>query len=485
MKTTHKIFIFALLLSIYSCSDDNLDLYPKTAITEGNFYQTEDQFILAVNDVYRQMVRTYTAGGIADIYGELRSDNTYIEFIGGSSNSAENISNFNIPTNDLDTENAWENAYNSIFICNDVLNRLENTSVEFSSESLKNRLMAEATFVRALIYFNMVRVWGDIPLVLTPLSPEEGYEYLREDSDVVYEQIITDLLYAKSNLPEKYILDNIGRVTKYGATAVLAKVYLTRGNESEAAAELKEIIDSGMYSLDANNDGTVNVADYQHLFHPDTKNSKASVLEVQYIKGQNAVNSNHQQEYTPYQWSFHLPGINETFRGGGRNTPTQDLVEEFEPGDSIRRIVSVFPGYVNLESGEFVNYPFTMKFFDPDWRYAGQNFEIIRYADILLMYAEVTNDPAYLNMVRARVGLPLYGEPGYPAEYNTLDLAIEHERRVELCFEFHRFFDLVRTGRAIDVMQPKGYAIDQNKLYFPIPQRSIDVNPELTQNQGY
>jgi hypothetical protein len=101
------------------------------------------------------------------------------------------------------------------------------------------------------------------------------------------------------------------------------------------------------------------------------------------------------------------------------------------------------------------------------------------------MYAEVTEDPAYLNMVRARVGLPLYGDPGYPAEYNTLDKAVEHERRVELCFEFHRFFDLVHTGRAIDVMQPKGYAINQDKLHFPIPQRSIDVNPKLTQNPGF
>ncbi|MGB3586893.1 MAG: RagB/SusD family nutrient uptake outer membrane protein, partial [Tunicatimonas sp.] len=466
-------------------SEENLDLYPKTAITEGNFYQTEDQFVLAVNDVYRQMIRTYEAGGIADIYGELRSDNTYIEFIGGSSNSAERISDFNIPTNDADTENAWQDSYNAIFICNDVLSRLENTSVEFSSQDLKERLTAEATFVRALIYFNMVRVWGDIPLPLIPLSPEEGYEYLREDAEVVYEQIINDLLYAKSTLPESYTGNNIGRVTKYGATAVLAKVYLTRGNTSAATTELKEIIDSGLYSLDADGNGTVNADDYRHLFHPDTKNSQASLLEVQYLEGQNAVNSDHQQAYTPYQWSFHLPGINETFRGGGRNTPTQDLVDEFEALDTVRQIISVYPGYVNLESGEFVDYPFTMKFYDSNWRYAGQNFEIIRYADILLMYAEVTQDPTYLNMVRARVGLPGFGEPGYPDQYNTLERAIEHERRMELCFEFHRFFDLVRTGRAIEVMQAKGYNIDQNKLHFPIPQRAIDVNPVITQNEGF
>ncbi len=485
MKTLHKVTVYLLLLSTFACNEENLDLYPKTAITEGNFYQTEEQFILAVNDVYRQMERTYRAGGIADIYGELRSDNTYIEFIGGSSNSAELISNFNLPTNDLDTENAWQDSYNAIFICNDVLNRLENTGVTFSDPELKERLMAEATFVRALVYFNMVRVWGDVPLVLTPLSPEEGYEYLREDSEVVYDQIVSDLIYAKGQLPESYTGNDLGRVTYYGATAVLAKVYLTRGNTAAAATELKEIIDSRLYSLDADDNGVVDADDYRFLFLPDTKNSRASILEIQYLEGQNAVNSNHQQEYTPYQWSFHLPDLNETFRGGGRNTPTQDLVDEFEQADSVRRSVSVYPGYVNLESGEFVDYPFTMKFYDPNWRYAGQNFEIIRYADILLMYAEVTEDPTYLNMVRARVGLPGFGESDYPAEYNTLALAIEHERRMELCFEFHRFFDLVRTGRAIEVMQPKGYAINQDKLHFPIPLRAIDVNPDITQNAGY
>ena len=485
MKTTCKIILSFFLLALYACNEEKLDLYPKTAITEGNFYQTEEQFILAVNDVYRQMERTYRAGGLADIYGELSSDNTYIEFIGGANNSAERISNFNIPTNDLDTENAWQDSYNAIFICNDVLNRLENTSVEFSSSEIKERLTAEATFVRALIYFNMVRVWGDIPLPLTPLTPEEGYEYLREGSEVVYEQIINDLVYAKSKLPESYTGNEVGRVTHYGATAVLAKVYLTRGNTAAATTELQEIIDSGLYSLDANGDGTVDADDYRYLFQPNTKNAKSSLLEVQYLEGQNAVNSNHQEQYTPFQWSFHLPGINETFRGGGRNTPTPDLVSAFEPADTVRRSVSVYPGYINLESGEFVDYPFTMKFYDPDWRYAGQNVEIIRYADILLMYSEVTGDPTYLNRVRARVGLPAFGEPGYPAEYTTLERAIEHERRMELCFEFHRFFDLVRTGRAVEVMQAKGYAITPDNLHFPIPQRAIDVNPELTQNTGY
>lgn len=485
MKNIKQILTYILLLSAFSCSEDELNLYPKTEITEGNFYQTEGQLILAVNDAYRQMARIYEAGGIADRYGELRSDNTYIEFTGGSTTFAEDISEFRITTNNGFIEEVWETCYNAIFICNNAIDRLENTEVQFSDPNLKERLKAEATFVRSLIFFNMVRAWGDIPLPLTPLSPDESYTYLREDTEVVYQQIISDLMYSKNNLPESYSGNDMGRITRYGASAVLAKVYLTIGDTPNAEKELKEIIDSGLYSLDANADGTVNADDYRYIFQPDTKNSKASLVEVQYLAGENAVNSNHQFLYTPYHWAFHLPDMNETFRGGGMNTPTQNIINEFEPNDTIRKSVSVYPGYVNLDTEQFVEYPFTMKFYDPNWRYPGQNFEIIRYADILLMYSEVTNDPAYLNMVRDRVGLPGFGEPGYPVEYNTLARALEHERRVELCFEFHRFFDLVRTGRAVEVMQAKGYDINQDKLLFPVPLRAIDVNPDLTQNAGY
>lgn len=485
MKNIKQILTYFLLLSALSCSEDELDLYPKTEITEGNFYQTENQLILAVNDVYRQMERIYSAQGIADIYGELRSDNTYIEFTGGSTTFAEEISDFWVRTNNGIIGNAWETCYNAVFICNNAIERLENTEVQFRDPNLKERLKAEAIFVRSLIFFNMVRAWGDIPLPLTTLSPEESYTYLRENEEVVYQQIISDLTYAKNNLPESYTGNDIGRITKYGAAAVLAKVYLTTGDISNAEKELREIIDSGLYSLDANGDGNINADDYRHLFQPDTKNSKASLVEIQYLSGENAVNSNHQFQYTPFHWAFHLPGMNETFRGNGMNTPTQDLINAFEPNDTIRKSISVYPGYVNLDTDQFIEYPFTMKFYDPNWRYPGQNFEIIRYADILLMYSEVTNDPTYLNMVRARVGLPGFGEPGYPEEYNTLTKALEHERRIELCFEFHRFFDLVRTGRAAEVMQAKGYDINQDKLRFPIPLRAIDVNPALTQNSGY
>ncbi|GAA4433043.1 RagB/SusD family nutrient uptake outer membrane protein [Ravibacter arvi] len=478
---TYLTYFFAVL-AITSCDVSQLDRFPETRLTEGNFYTTEAQMLQAVNDVYRELNLTYAAGGLADLFGELYSDNTYIEFSGGATTFEDDIKAFRIQPNNGLIQTAWNNAYSAIYICNNVIGQLDKTAIQFSDPALKERLRAEAVFVRSLLLFNMVRVWGDIPLPLKVVTPDESYTYLREKKEVVYQQIITDLAFCKSVLPETYTGANTGRATRYAAAAVLAKVHLTHGNPAGAAEELKSIIDSKIYSLDANRDGVINSDDYAFAFLPATKNSKESVLELQYLAGQNAVNSNHQQTYTPYHWAFHLPGSTETFRGAGMNTPTKDLLNEFEKADTVRRNISVYPGYVNLETGAFIDYPFTQKFYDPNWRYPGQNFELIRYADILLMYSEVTGDPGYLNQVRRRVGLPEFGSTGYPAAYKTLAQALEHERRVELCFEFHRFFDLVRTGRAVEVLRSKGYNITESKLLFPIPQSAIDVNPGLTQN---
>ena len=483
MKTLKKYIIYSFLaVSGFSCSESELDQYPETKLTEGNFYTTQAQIVQAVNDVYRQLNRNYAASGLVDLYGELYSDNSYIEFSGGATTFEDDIKAFRIQPNNGLIQTAWNNSYNSIYICNNAIEQLEKTQVPFGDPALKERLKAEATFVRSLLFFNMVRVWGDIPLPLKVVTAEESYTYLREKKETVYQQIIADLKKAKAALPVSYTGTDVGRITKYAAAAVLAKVYLTSGDKANAGIELKEIIDSKIYSLDANKDGSINSADYAFTFLPATKNSKESILELQFLAGQNAVNSNYQQTYTPYHWAFHLPGSTETFRGNGLNTPTKDLISEFEAADTIRKNITVYPGYVNLETGTFVEYPFTQKFYDPNWRYPGQNFELIRYADVLLSYAEVTGDASYLNQVRERVGLPGFGKAGYPSKYSTLAQAIEHERRTELSFEFHRFFDLVRTGRAVEVLKAKGYNITESKLLFPIPQSAIDVNPKLTQN---
>jgi len=488
MKSFFYYIIITLFLVFSGCdSDKYLDLYPLTSITEGSFYKTELELQQGLNDVYRQLGRIYDAHGIVDLYGEQTSDNTYIFIKGGGDNFTEQINDFWILTENNRIATAWNVCYNAIHISNTIIYHLDNTSLDMET-NLKNRMKSEAILIRSLIYFNMVRAWGDIPLVLNPISPLQSYDYLRENSNTIYEQIITDLNFAKANLPENYTGSEVGRVTRYGAAGILAKIHLTRGNNSAAKSELEFIINSGRFSLDANNDGVVNSDDFRYIFAPGTKNSKASILEVQYLAGVNAHNSNHQNAYTPFHWSFNLSdigGSTSTFRGGGINTPTADLANEFEDGDP-RKEATFYPGYTDHSTGAFVDYPWTVKYFDPNWTNPGSNLPIIRYADILLMYSEVTGEAAYLNLVRERAGLPPFNSGEYPSNlYPTLERAIEHERRVELAFEFHRFFDLVRTGRAIDVMQAKGYNITANKLLFPIPQNQIDINPGLTQNPGY
>jgi len=483
MKKSIIYLLIPVLIIGNGCSEERLDLYPITSISEGTFYKDASQIQSAADDVYRQIGRLYNPYGIPSLYGTLFSDNGAVVAQLAGTPIDQPIDRHRLTADNPRIESAWDDAYNAIFICNNIIAQIEITEVEME-ESLKTRMIAEATLVRALAYFNLVRAFGAVPLVTEVITPDQALDHLRESPDIVYQQIIEDLKLAKNDLPTSYTGGDVGRVTKYSAAAVLAKVYLTMEDMPAAQTELEFIINSGEYSLDANSDGTVNTEDYLHIFLPDTKNSEASILEAQYMSGPNNANSQHQIAFAPYLDSFHHPLIDGNIsRGEGINTPTDDLAAEFEEGDP-REDTTAYPGFINPSTGDFVEYRFTLKYFDPDWFNPGQNVEIIRYADILLMYTEVTENPDYLNMVRERVGMPLYGSPGYPSDlYPTLELAIEHERRMELAMEFKRYFDLVRTGRAVEVMQPK--VPGDMKLLFPIPLYAIDVNPGLTQNPGY
>ena len=389
MRKIIYITIGIMLFLIWGCQD-NLDLYPLTQTTEGSFYQNKTQIQQALDDVYRQLGNMYNANEVSDLYGELYSDNTYIELTGGANNYSEQITDFFIQTDNGKIGSAWDNCYSSIYICNNIIHHLEITDVDLEESEL-NIMKAQAMLIRSLIYFNMVRVWGAIPYIDKKISPTEAYDYLRIEPDIIYQKLIADLTNCKQILPSSYLGKDIGRVTKFAASAILAKIYLTIGDNAQAKTELEFIINSNNYSLDANNNGTVDSLDYKYIFAPLTKNCKSSVLEAQYIAGENAMNTNHQFTYTPFYWDFHLPGQTTTFRGSGMNTPTSDLEMEFESNDP-RKSTSILPGYYIIGTETFVEYAYTMKFYDPNWQYEGQNFEIIRYADILLMYSEVTND---------------------------------------------------------------------------------------------
>lgn len=471
---------------VSSCSLDNLNLYPLTQLSEGNYYNTEAELKQTADDVYRQLGRLANAASVSDLFGELYSDNTEVQFTYGDVDGAadETISNFSIRASNSRILSAWNTTYNAIFICNNILMQAEQTELPID-QNLKNQWIGEALTVRSYAYFNLVRAFGDIPLILNRISPAQAYDYLRENQEVVYEQIIADLVKAKSYLPDTYSNAETGRLTNFAASALLAKIYLTRNQKGAAQGELEYIIKSGRFSLDANGDGQIDKEDFRHNFLPNTKNSRESIFEAQYMAGANAFNSNHQSAYVPFHIAFNLPGVPGSFRGRGVNVPSPDLLSEFESGDP-RRTISIMDGFIDQTTGNFVPYYYTNKFLDENWANPGQNFEIIRYADILLMYAEVTGDPAYLNAVRERVGLPAYGSEEYPSsKFPTFELAIEHERRMELTHEMHRSFDLKRTGRFLEVLKSKGIDVSEKNLVFPIPESVIDVMPEIKQNPGY
>lgn len=353
--------------------------------------------------------------------------------------------------------------------------------------------MGEVRFLRGLMYFNLVRIFGDVPLVLHELKDiEASYALGRTSATEVYEAIVADLLFAVQNLPVSYTGTDIGRATSGAAKGILGKVYLTQKKYQEAAQVLGEVINSGQYQL------LTNVAD---LWKPASKNSKESLFEVQFKKQAGAnTGSNYSSRYTPYLSGVALIGFETT--SGGFNTPTEDIVNAYTSAD-LRKSASVATSYTN-QTGTVItglSGRYTKKFLGAytNGQGAEDNWPVLRYADVLLMYAEALNEVGfqsggdafkYLNAVRSRAGLPAMSSSATDDRYRILNqqsfrLAIETERRLELAFEGHRWFDLIRTGRALDVLK-SSKNIQAYQLLLPIPQQQIDINPKvIKQNSGY
>jgi hypothetical protein len=338
------------------------------------------------------------------------------------------------------------------------------------------------------MYFNLVRVFGDVPLVLKEIEkPEEGYQYGRTPAAEVYAQIIKDLTEAESVLPPTYPAAEAGRATKGAAKALLGKVYLTQKRYADAAAKLKEVMDLGVYDL---------LPSYADVFAPANKNHKESVFAVQFKKGSLNEGNRMPNAFAPENSGNAVI----QFGGDGQNRPSPDLQAAYEPNDP-RKDLSLATSYKNAR-GETVQYNFVKKYYDvPAVKYDNDNnFPVIRYADVLLMYAEALNEVAYLpggeafmalNRVRQRVGLPEKTATDLPDQMAFRE-AVLNERRVELAFEGHRWFDLVRTGKALEVLTAKAAAIgirtgvSETNLLFPIPQSQVDINrSKIDQNPGY
>lgn len=478
-----KCVTAACCCSMLVACDDFLTELPEAARSTNNFYQTEADFTNAVVGLYATLKHNglYGNGGPNGSLlhlAEVVSDNAEI----GSTKNPTTLSwfeldEFNISLSNTVISNAWTGHYIGIGRANAILENLPGANVD---EAAKAQFEAEARFMRAYFYFNLVRLFGDVPLVDKTISDPYGAKDLtRTSADIIYEFIISDLSFAENNLPEAISASEAGKASKWAAKALLGKVYLTRNQPELAAAKLKEVIDANVFDLTS--------VSYEQLFSPETSfdSNKGVIWAVQYKSGLVGQGSALWSSYIP--WGASGPQFGTTGTGEGFMKPTQDMINAYEEGD-IRKDASLKTSFTTT-SGSVVTDPFVYKYHQlgPQAGDADTDLPLLRYADVVLMYAEALNalgqtaaaEP-YLNQVRARAGL-LEKTGLTQAE---MALAIEEERRVELAFEGHRWFDLVRTNRYLEVMEDKGYLVQTFHNLYPIPQRETEL-VAIGQNPGY
>ncbi|MGK7397140.1 MAG: RagB/SusD family nutrient uptake outer membrane protein [Candidatus Cyclobacteriaceae bacterium M3_2C_046] len=479
IKKLRNLTYTLLALMLFSCGEDFIDLAPISDANINNFYKTPADFENAVNGVYASLQAPY--GDFFNFSG-IRSDQGDIQNTTGSFyQQYDEFDQFFLdPANPI-IQRTWTNYYQTIGRANTVLDRIGGITI---TESLANRLEGEARFLRALAYFDLVRIFGDVPLVTNEVNdPLAGLEQERNAASQVYDQIIADLEEAASLLPNTYTGDDIGRATSFAAKALLGKVYLTNQQPGLAETTLKDVIDNGGYSL---------LDDYAAIFDVNNANHAESVFEIQYKSGLNFTGSGFTNLFAPGDSKI-VPGDNQGF-----NRPTADFLASYTEND-LRKDKSV--SFYSSGDGAIVDEPYTVKYmsnlenpYDSD-----NNWIVLRYADVLLMYAEALLENGKsaeaidaLNEVHAhpRTGLDAYTSIELSSD-ELIEQAIRDERNIELAFEGHRWFDLVRWDIYMEVMNAHtglrpGVTVEAHHRLFPIPQAEIDINPDgITQNDNY
>lgn len=510
-KFLYIVTVSSLLLT--ACSEDFLELVPESSITSGNFYQTEAQFNQALNGAYAA-VRGAKGSISAWTMGEMRSDNTHLEFNvtnRGPGYMEREYADFFLDDNSSGlVANKYNTCYVGIARANDILEYVP--TVGLSQEAV-DKFTGHAKFLRALFYFDLVRYFGGVPLYLKPVKGASDAYMPRSSVEEVYKVIVEDAQEAIQKLPETSFPQD-GRATKGAARMLLADVYLTQKNYPLAEAELRSITQMG-YAL---------LPDYASAFSLSNKNSIESIFEIQYQQGNQGQQSDFVYPFLPLASDVSMiTGIaSQNRQGGGWNVPTFELINSYEPGDQrLEASIAIAEGtgVVGDMSIEAVKspvgytpppgkraYPFIIKYLHPHSleRNTDDNFPIYRYSEALLSLAEVLNEQGksaealtYLNPVRIRAGLAASTE----TDQALLRDIILHELRVELAFENKRWLDLVRTGKAIEVMNQNGeylktvhagesylpgnsYIVTPERLLFPIPDREVQIG-NLEQNPGY
>jgi len=493
-----KILLIALTLLLWAgCSKDFLDRKPLGELTFDTYFETEDHAIWATNAIYNQL-RSWECIAFAWIGNtDIISDDADKGSTPTDALHMLEIDDFTFDATNATFKELWEGYYHAIFRANLAIQNIPNIDMD---EALRDRLVGEAKFLRAYCYFNLVRWFGELPLITQPLEPSEFYTQVRKPVGDIYRQIEEDLIAAIGALPEKseYEPGDLGRATRGAARGILAKVYLTRGDYLNCEKYCREVIESNEYALWPN---------FSEIFQRVGENCSESLFEIQAT----ALSTGSLVAASAYNMIQGVRGVPNL--GWGFNRPSDDLVAEFEFLDLRREATILSPGeplpdgsLVVEDNPEILNERYNQKAWVP--AHAGLqdngpgNIRILRYADVLLMMAEALNEQGlsadalpYLNEVRTRARnqwLPNI-PPGAVPDVTTTDqselrLKIWKERRLELAMEQHRWFDLLRTGRAAERMAAVGKTnFDAAKhLLLPLPQTEIDVSGgNLEQNPNY
>ncbi|MEO7309692.1 MAG: RagB/SusD family nutrient uptake outer membrane protein [Chitinophagaceae bacterium] len=520
MKQTYLILSVSLVLLASSCKKD-LNQVPISAATTSTFYQQPSDFIQGINAAYNSL-RGYPDRLL--FLSEVRSDNIYpTNDVGRDPDPINNFSKGIAPN--VYVEEAWTANFSGIFKANTVLDQIAKNGGYAGSPALATRLTAEAKFLRAFYYFDLVRYFGKVPVIDHPVTAVEATQIGRSAVADVYALIIADLQFAVANLPANYSgafpaygATDIGRATRYAAEAILAEVYMARSGPTygadgpglgltewtQASVLLTDIINSNLFVFNPAFAGATGIFSYtnQSPSYSGTGNREA-VFDVLYLTGQSPVlGATFPWQMVPNGYFTSLPAGNTPANGAlGIPSVSLNLYNSYAATDVRRSPTFHTTPYTNL--GTLDTKPFYRKYLDTtkiptsrfDW---GINFIAVRYTDILLLKAEcvlngaagsqATDVDAVVNQVRTRAGLTALAA--------VTKAQLMDERRREFAGEGSRWFDLQRSGNLVTTMNAwaavedavihKVNPVTANFIVYPVPQSQLDAVPGLyTQSPGY
>ena len=446
-----------------SCGDSFFDLEPASSVTIDKVYKTASDYNVAVIGCYAKLqsqVNFYTE------CCEYRSDNLSLGAPTAGTQDRYDIDHFTEKPSNGILSSYWANFNNNVYRCNLLLDQIDGANF---AENLKKQYKGEAMFIRALNYFNMYRIWGGVPATKHVVSAAEALKVARYSDEQMFDLIAGDLKEIVDNnyLPETYSSADMGRATSGAAKALLGKVYLTFHKWTEAKDILSQLI--GKYQL---------VSPIAQVFDVDNKNNNEIIF---------AVHFNKEIEGEGHSYWYNLTNASDD------TNQTSSLLNTFPTGDDRKDLIT----YVQVEK----NVRLMNKFYDtksPTFKTVGNDQILLRYADVLLMYAEALNEIQYdasegslalkyLNAVRQRAGISNLTVKQLPTQ-EKFRKGILIERQREFPYEGQRWFDLVRMGFAKSVMAENGVEIKDYQLLFPIPQQEIEKVGDksiLWQNPGY